>query len=261
MVNFLADTSKEIVSIDQLIVKWFNSIPYVGNLLLILFSLLIALFCGGLIGYEREFHGHSAGLRTHILVTLGSALVMALSIYGFGGVKVDGTLNSNRDPARLAAQVVSGIGFLGAGTIIKTGTDIKGLTTATTIWFAMALGLAAGAGRWSFAIIATMIALITLISMRKIEALANKRRPRIILVIEQDKPVLRHLLLLGAEYHVDVKDIQSTVITYKGTPALRIIVSFSEISRPVAEAYAEDIRNSISPFEIKVLGSDGKNKN
>ena len=183
---------------------------------------------------------------------------MSLSIYGFGGATVSGYV-TGRDPARLAAQVVSGIGFLGAGTIIKTGTDIKGLTTATTIWFAMALGLAAGSGRWTFAVVATIIALIGLISMRKIEAMANRKRPRLILVSEQDKPILKHLLLIGAEYHGDIKDIKSTVISYKGTPALRITVSFSEISRPVAEAYAEDIRNSVSPMEIKVLGNGIRN--
>ena len=246
--------SSVLKTVDQVLIEWLNGLGPWGNLLLVFLSLILAVLFSGIIGFEREYHGHSAGLRTHILVAVGSALVMVISIYGFGGVNTDGTLTVARDPARLAAQVVSGIGFLGAGAIIKTGTDIKGLTTATTLWLVMAIGLACGAGRFTFAFLCTMISLITLISLRKIENIANRKRPKIILVIEQDKPVLRHVLLLANEYHVDVKDIQSQVITYKGEQALRIVISFQEISSPVAAAFAEDLRNSIEPFEIKVLG-------
>ena len=122
----------------------------------------------------------------------------------------------------------------------------------------MAIGLACGAGRFTIATITTIISLITLISLRKIENLATRRRPKLILVVEQDKPILRHVLLLANEYHVDVKDIQSQVIIYKGNPALRIVVSFLEISSPVAAAFAEDLRNSTNPFEIKVIGGHKK---
>ena len=202
-----------------------------GNLLLIFLSLLLTVLFSGIIGFEREYHGHSAGLRTHILVAVGSALVMILSIYGFGQVNTDGTLSSGRDPARLAAQVVSGIGFLGAGAIIKTGTDIKGLTTATTLWLVMAIGLACGAGRFTIATITTIISLITLISLRKIETLATRRRPKLILVVEQDKPILRHVLLLANEYHVDVKDIQSQIESEKTMSAeARQLLSNEEMS-------------------------------
>ena len=250
--------ASQLKTIDEYLISWLNELGAWGNLLLIFLSLLLTVLFSGIIGFEREYHGHSAGLRTHILVAVGSALVMILSIYGFGQVNTDGTLSSGRDPARLAAQVVSGIGFLGAGAIIKTGTDIKGLTTATTLWLVMAIGLACGAGRFTIATITTIISLITLISLRKIENLATRRRPKLILVVEQDKPILRHILLLANEYHVDVKDIQSQVIIYKGNPALRIVVSFLEISSPVAAAFAEDLRNSTNPFEIKVIGGHKK---
>ena len=89
----------------------------------LLTRLLLSALFAGFIGLERESHGRPAGLRTHILVAVGSCLVMLLSIYGFAGSW------ANRDPARLAAQVISGIGFLGAGTILREGATIKGLTT------------------------------------------------------------------------------------------------------------------------------------
>ena len=250
--------ASELKTIDQYLIEWLNTLGSWGNLLLIFISLVLAVLFSGIIGFEREAHGHSAGLRTHILVAVGSALVMILSIYGFGGVNSDGTLIGSRDPARLAAQVVSGIGFLGAGAIIKTGMDIKGLTTATTLWLVMAIGLACGSGRFTIATLTTIISLITLISLRKIEHIANRRRPKVILVVEQDKPILRHVLLLSAEYHVDVKDIQSQVIVYKGLPCLRIVISFQEISSPIAAAFAEDLRSSVEPYEIKVIGGTKK---
>src|SRR5574344_2221566 len=146
-------------TLDQKLVSWFNSgfngavDPWLGNLFLVALSLFVAALLAGVIGFEREYHGHSAGLRTHLLVAVGSALVMILSIYGFPSTF------PNRDPARLAAQVVSGIGFLGAGTIVQTGTDVKGLTTATTIWVVMAIGLACGSGNFIVAALATLLAL------------------------------------------------------------------------------------------------------
>ena len=103
----------------------------------IVFRLFLAIILSGIIGFERELHGRPAGLRTHVLVALGAALVMLISIDGFGG---------SGDPARLAAQVVSGIGFLGAGAILRDGGDIKGITTAATLWIVGMIGLACGNG-------------------------------------------------------------------------------------------------------------------
>jgi len=128
----------------------------------IAFRLIISFILGGLIGLERESHNKSAGLRTHILVSLGATLMMLISIYGFPGT-------SNRDPARIAAQVVSGIGFLGAGTIMREGSSVKGLTTAASIWVVAGIGLAVGAGFFVGAAMTTGIVFITLISLAYIE--------------------------------------------------------------------------------------------
>lgn len=122
--------------------------------------LVLSLILGGFIGLEREKNNHPAGLRTHILVCVGSTLLMLLSIYGFAEFADE--FNVRMDPARLAAQVIPGIGFLGAGTIIRTGLSIKGLTTAASLWVAAAIGLAVGAGFYYAAFLSTAFVLLSL---------------------------------------------------------------------------------------------------
>jgi len=122
--------------------------------------LLIAFVLGGIIGLERERRDRPAGLRTHILVTVGAALVMMVSRLVAG---------ESFDPGRIAAGVVTGIGFLGAGTIIRYGAGVHGLTTAATIWTASAVGLTVGIGSYTAAAIATAIIFITLTALRRLE--------------------------------------------------------------------------------------------
>jgi putative Mg2+ transporter-C (MgtC) family protein len=119
--------------------------------------LAIAAVLGGVIGTERELSDQPAGLRTHILLTIGACLFTLISAYGFG---------PNSDPSRLAAQIVTGIGFLGAGAIIRQGFSVRGLTTAATLWVVAAVGLAAGAGYYSAAVITTALVLIALYPLR-----------------------------------------------------------------------------------------------
>lgn len=123
----------------------------------IAFRLLLACIFGGIVGYERERNDSPAGFRTHILVCLGAALIMVLSMYGFSNF-----VTVNKDPARLAAQVVSGIGFLGAGTILRDKTSVRGLTTAASLWVVSAIGLAVGAGFYFSSILATLLVFLTL---------------------------------------------------------------------------------------------------
>jgi len=119
--------------------------------------LILACIFGGIVGYQRERNGSPAGFRTHILVSLGAALIMVLSMYGFADFT-----SVNKDPARLAAQVISGIGFLGAGTILRDKASIKGLTTAASLWVVSAIGLAAGAGFYFSSFVTTFLVFITL---------------------------------------------------------------------------------------------------
>jgi putative Mg2+ transporter-C (MgtC) family protein len=128
----------------------------------VLLRLFVAAALGAAIGLERELRERQAGLRTHLVVSVGSALFTLVSAYGFTdfGVRVD--------PTRIAAQIVTGIGFLGAGAIIRQGLSVRGLTTAATLWLVAAIGMAAGAGFWEGALVATLGAIITLGPLRVI---------------------------------------------------------------------------------------------
>ena len=133
---------------------------------------MLAMVLGGIIGLERELKNHSAGFRTHILVTVGSCIFMLVSVSMPVIITAmpNGTVN-NVDPSRIAAQVVSGIGFLGAGAIIQAkGRRIHGLTTAASLWVVAAIGLAVGAGLYLTSIIATIMLLIILTSFSRLES-------------------------------------------------------------------------------------------
>ena len=133
--------------------------------------LIVAAALGLAVGFEREIHGHPAGLRTHMLVASGSALFTVLSAYGFSGVAGSVPSSAPIDPTRIAAQIVSGIGFLGAGAILKDGIVIRGLTTAASLWATSAVGMAAGAGEYIIAGVATATILV---SLWPINALAER---------------------------------------------------------------------------------------
>lgn len=129
--------------------------------------LVLAFVLGGMVGWEREKKSHAAGLRTHILVCVGSTLIMLLSAYGFSDFADE--VNVRMDPARLAAQVISGIGFLGAGVIMRNGISITGLTTAASLWVVAAIGLAVGAGYYFAAGICTALVIFSLLILNKAE--------------------------------------------------------------------------------------------
>lgn len=126
----------------------------------LVFRLVLAAVLGAAIGLEREIHEHPAGMRTHLLVCAGSAGFTVLSIEAF---KTPGG-----DPARVAAQIVTGVGFLGAGAILKEGATIRGLTTAASLWAVAAVGMAAGAGAWGVALTITVIVILSLWPLRVI---------------------------------------------------------------------------------------------
>jgi putative Mg2+ transporter-C (MgtC) family protein len=132
----------------------------------VLLRLALAAALGAAIGLERELREREAGLRTHLLVSLGSALFTIVSAYGFHSFLTSGTSVVRADPTRIAAQIVTGIGFLGAGAIIRQGLSVRGLTTAATLWVVAAIGLASGAGYYSAAVVATVLVLVSLWPLR-----------------------------------------------------------------------------------------------
>jgi putative Mg2+ transporter-C (MgtC) family protein len=134
-----------------------------------LLRICLAAGLGAAVGFERELREHEAGLRTHMLVAVGSALFTLVSAYGFGEFFVQTGPVVPVDPTRIAAQIVTGIGFLGAGAIIRQGFSVRGLTTAAGLWVVAAIGMAAGAGYYSAALIGTGVVLVALGPLRWLE--------------------------------------------------------------------------------------------
>jgi putative Mg2+ transporter-C (MgtC) family protein len=139
----------------------------VGTQLELTVRLVVALLLGGVIGWERELARMPAGFRTHALVSLGSAIFTVISAFAFTG--------PGSDPTRIAAQIVSGIGFLGGGAILHYGGTVRGLTTAASLWSVAAVGMAAGAGLYVVATLGAVLVIIGLEVFQRIEGVVKRR--------------------------------------------------------------------------------------
>lgn len=170
-------------------------------------ALMLSVALAGLIGLEREVHGHPAGLRTHILVSVGATVATLVSAHLAVAMHVPG------DPARLAAQIVSGIGFLGAGAIVHEGISVRGLTTAASIWTTAMIGIAVGAGPQfgELAVIATAVVVFTLWSLQWVDRFIDSRgAAQTVLVLHASNPAVAVAAAVarGAERHLEVDSIQ-----------------------------------------------------
>ncbi len=173
----------------------------------ITFRTLLAMFIGGLIGWERESTHRPAGLRTHMLVAVGSCAIMQLGAFNATHIGAE----FNVDPSRLGAQVISGIGFLGAGTIIKEGTTIKGLTTAASLWVVACLGLAVGSGAYAISIIGFVAVILTLTVFEHASTFipfGKYHRFSINLQCHQLNETLQHLNATAKKYHAHILDLE-----------------------------------------------------
>lgn len=179
-----------------------------------IFRVFTAAILGGVIGFEREYRAKEAGLRTHFLVAMGSALFMIVSQYGFDSVLGE---SITLDPARVAAQVVSGIGFIGAGTIIFQKHVIKGLTTAAGLWATSAIGLASGSGMYMLAVTSTLLVLICLETIYFILHRIGSRNISVTISTgnrDKIKDILDRLRNDGVEIEsYEMKDMSSPVAT------------------------------------------------
>ncbi len=151
----------------------------------IIIRVFAAILLGSAIGLEREMTNKYAGLRTNILVCVGACIFTIISIYGFPEVSVSGDELGTRDTARVAAQVVTGIGFIGGGTVLRHGANVFGLTTAATLWVSAAIGMACGTGMYPLAILSTVLTIIVLVMARMFErtvlrgSTKNKKRIKV----------------------------------------------------------------------------------
>jgi len=145
--------------------------------------LIVSAILGFALGIERELTNKQAGLRTHIFVCLGSCVFTLLSIHGFPTFAIGDNYFSGatgiRDTARIAAQIVTGIGFIGAGTVLRNGSSVHGLTTASTLWIAAGIGMACGAGEFEIAIVATVISVLVLVGIKWFEKNILAKRKRV----------------------------------------------------------------------------------
>jgi len=166
--------------------------------------LVIALLIGGAIGLEREFKGKPAGMRTNMLICVGSCLIMIISI------EIARSAVRTADPGRIAAQVVTGIGFLGAGTIIRSRFHIVGLTTAATIWSLSAIGLAIGAGYLLLSVVVAFLITVTLVFIGLIEdKLETKRSFHVVQVtIERGEGIIREIMALFASMRISSEALE-----------------------------------------------------
>ena len=181
--DFLAATDP----IDRIVREWGAQFSWPAEYAV---RLLMAMIAGGLVGMERELRGRQAGFRTNILVCVGSALTMIVSI-SFAERSWphdDQTIDLNIDPARIAYGIMTGIGFLGAGTIIKSGVAVRGLTTAAAMWCVAAVGMAAGLGMYTLTAIATILIVAALWILDYLENFFPKWRYRTVVVRRKWKP-------------------------------------------------------------------------
>ncbi|PLX76929.1 MAG: magnesium transporter MgtC [Desulfuromonas sp.] len=179
--------------------------------LAILVKLILAALAGGAVGLEREKHGRPAGLRTHLLVALGACLMMVISeafMVKYGAYDAESTVRL--DPSRVAAQIVTGIGFLGAGVIIKEGISVRGLTTAASLWLVAGLGMSFGMGLFAAGVMATVLALISLIFLKKLEPVINKDRYLEMNISAQNREGLQdELEQIFSEHRMRISNVRS----------------------------------------------------
>ncbi len=191
------------------------------------FKLLLSALFGGLIGLERETHGSAAGLRTHILVSVGSCLIMLTSTYIFDLYRDI----ANCDPARIAAGVVTGIGFLGAGTILRYRASVIGLTTAASVWVVSAIGLGVGTGFYMGSFMATMMVILTLAIVHKLEkTIIRKGRYRTIVIeAKVDANRLQDVRNIFYNYMAEIKDFEVEKLIDKQESRLRFDIKLTSV--------------------------------
>lgn len=210
-----------------------------------------AAFAAMLLGVDRELRGQAAGIRTHALVAVGAALFTIAGAYGF----TDVSKGPNVDPARIAAQVASGIGFLGAGAILRQGFGVKGLTTAATLWLAAALGVASGAGAYPAVAVGTVLMLLVLVALRLAKPwLAKWSEAGTVVELDYVRghgtlgPILASIQGMGSRLeHLELEDEAD------GLRHVSLYLSSPDIDQVYAAA--EELRNRPEVKAVRVTGS------
>ena len=219
-------------------------------------GVLLATALGLAIGCEREFFGKSAGIRTNTLVAMGAALFTEVSRFGFFA-GVDGT--GAGDTARIAAQIVTGVGFLGAGLIFVRKDVVRGLTTAAVIWFAAGVGMAAGAELYLVAVCATALYLLVMVGIRPLEARLPRSRSTLRafeITYADGQGVLREIIHKAGQMSINVIDFEILgVRDVRGHPAQAIQMTASGASASL-ECFAGDLTELSGVYSVIAQGAD-----
>lgn len=190
-------------------------------------KLLLAALAGGLIGLEREKHGRPAGLRTNLLVAVGACVMMIVSeAFYFKYSIYDASTTLRLDPSRVAAQIVTGIGFLGAGVILKEGASVRGLTTAASLWTVSGLGMAFGMGFFSLGAIATALVLVILTFLKRLDPIMKKDRFLTLSLTALNRDdLLEQLLTIFSKRDLEVSDISSHLDLAAGELSYQMVIT------------------------------------
>ena len=232
-----------------------------GLVLYVLIVTLVAGLLSGVIGIEREMKGQAAGFRTHVLLSVGCALLMVVSIFGIGLVsgQIDlstGAVEKNLvsyDTSRIAAGILAGLGFVCAGTIIRTGLSVRGLTTAATLWVCAGIGMACGSGLILEAIVVDVVTVALLSGLLYIEKAIGKRSPQIKFTVQKNLAMVRDLRSQADANGLIVKNISTHIVIAKdGTEATVIKVLVAMHSNQAAlEEYCESFSNREGVLKVE----------
>ena len=189
------------------------------------FRLLLGAVIGGIIGYERQVHGRPAGFRTHILVCVACVLLMNASGY-YHSLGVSEPAYLRADPGRIAAGAITGVGFIGAGVVLRTGFSIQGLTTAATIWMVSAIGLAVGEGLYLASIVTTGITMFSLVLLRRIERRMTKLYSRVLTIEAGDIVKEDDIIAVLTKHDVHISNVDYDQCSRSKTTTYNYSVSF-----------------------------------
>ena len=243
--------------LNNVVDKWFLSLVEKldgwGMLLFCTLTLLISGVLSALIGLERYRKGENAGMRTHALLSVGASFLMTISIWA---IRLTGAVDY--DVSRIAAGAVTGIGFLGAGVIIKDKFTVKGLSTATTLWICAAIGLATGAGFVLEAIIATFVTLFIVFVRNRIIIRVDQNAPHVIVKVNKDFPALQKLKEVCDNNSLNMKNID---IVHIGTKQMTVEVYFPYHTNPLLlDYYMNELKKLDDVLDAKKVMKNPKRK-
>jgi len=215
----------------------------------IILRLVIGALLGGIIGFERQTHGRAAGFRTHLLVSVASVVIMLVSLEFYRFEALDVSI-IRIDPARIAAGAITGVGFLGAGVIVKSGFTIQGLTTAACIWMVSAIGLAVGAGLYRESIGAFFITLSALWCLRRIEAHLPRLRYRVLAVTTRlDRPI--QLEKIFQKYAFELYDVHYEIDKVNGLRNYQFSITYRDVKKLNELLKELELNESIIKIHLK----------